>query len=52
MEIQKSAVVIDTHADTPPRFLDENYDIGCRTIEAYQHNLWEHPCELYCIYFS
>src|SRR5580698_7461331 len=27
-EIQKSAIVIDTHADTPQRFLDENYDIG------------------------
>jgi membrane dipeptidase len=28
LEIQKSAVVVDTHADTPQRFLDENYDIG------------------------
>ncbi len=28
LEIQKSAIVIDTHADTPQRFLDENYDIG------------------------
>jgi membrane dipeptidase len=28
MEIQNSAIVIDTHADTPQRFLDENYDIG------------------------
>jgi membrane dipeptidase len=28
MEIQKSAIVVDTHADTPQRFLDENYDIG------------------------
>src|ERR1700691_893821 len=27
-EIQASAIVIDTHADTPQRFLDENYDIG------------------------
>ena len=26
--IQDSAIVIDTHADTPQRFLDENYDIG------------------------
>jgi membrane dipeptidase len=26
--IQKSAIVIDTHADTPQRFLDENFDIG------------------------
>src|SRR6202167_2958489 len=28
LEIQKSAIIIDTHADTPQRFLDENYDIG------------------------
>jgi membrane dipeptidase len=28
MEIQNSAIVIDTHADTPQRFLDGNYDIG------------------------
>ena len=28
LEIQKSAIVVDTHADTPQRFLDENYDIG------------------------
>jgi membrane dipeptidase len=28
MEIQKSAIIVDTHADTPQRFLDENYDIG------------------------
>jgi len=27
-EIQNSTIVIDTHADTPQRFLDENYDIG------------------------
>ncbi len=27
-EIQDSALVVDTHADTPQRFLDENYDIG------------------------
>jgi membrane dipeptidase len=26
--IQESAIVIDTHADTPQRFLDENFDIG------------------------
>jgi membrane dipeptidase len=26
--IQDSALVIDTHADTPQRFLDENFDIG------------------------
>src|SRR6266481_3917077 len=28
LDIQKSAMVVDTHADTPQRFLDENYDIG------------------------
>lgn len=27
-EIQNSAIVIDTHADTPQRFLDEGFDIG------------------------
>ena len=27
-EIHNSALVIDSHADTPQRFLDENYDIG------------------------
>jgi membrane dipeptidase len=26
--LQNSAIVIDTHEDTPQRFLDENYDIG------------------------
>src|SRR5271163_1826057 len=28
LDIQNSAIVIDTHADTPQRFLDENYDIA------------------------
>src|ERR1700751_5789049 len=27
-QIQESAIIIDTHADTPQRFLDEGYDIG------------------------
>jgi membrane dipeptidase len=26
--IHESAIVIDTHADTPQRFLDENFDLG------------------------
>jgi len=26
--IHDSAIVVDTHADTPQRFLDENFDIG------------------------
>jgi membrane dipeptidase len=28
LDIQNSAIVIDTHADTPQRFLDENFDIA------------------------
>jgi membrane dipeptidase len=27
-QVHKSALVIDTHADTPQRFVDENYDLG------------------------
>jgi membrane dipeptidase len=27
-KIQDAAIVVDTHADTPQRFLDENFDIG------------------------
>jgi len=27
-QIQRSAIVIDTHADTPQRFLDEHFDLG------------------------
>jgi membrane dipeptidase len=27
-EIQKSSIVIDTHADTPQRFVDENFNLG------------------------
>jgi membrane dipeptidase len=27
-DIHNSAIVVDTHADTPQRFLDESYDIG------------------------
>jgi membrane dipeptidase len=26
--IHQSAIIVDTHADTPQRFLDENFDIG------------------------
>ncbi len=28
MQIHNSAIVVDTHADTPQRFLDENFDIA------------------------
>jgi membrane dipeptidase len=27
-QVQKSAIVIDTHADTPQRFVDENFDLA------------------------
>ena len=27
-QVHKSAIVIDTHADTPQRFVDENYDLA------------------------
>ncbi len=37
MEIQNSAIVIDTHADTPQRFLDENHDIGSTDPKDYGH---------------
>src|SRR6266566_6280860 len=28
LQIHNTAIVVDTHADTPQRFLDENFDIG------------------------
>lgn len=34
--VQQSALVIDTHADTPQRFLDEHYDLG----DALQGGEW------------
>ncbi len=36
-EIQNSAIVIDTHADTPQRFLDENFDIGSTDPDDHGH---------------
>ena len=27
-QVHASAIVIDTHADTPQRFLDEQFDLG------------------------
>jgi membrane dipeptidase len=36
-EIQNSAIVIDTHADTPQRFLDELYDIGSTDPNDHGH---------------
>jgi membrane dipeptidase len=37
LEIQNSTIVVDTHADTPQRFLDENYDIGSSDPKDYGH---------------
>jgi membrane dipeptidase len=37
LEIQNSAIVIDTHADTPQRFLDENFDIASTDPKDYGH---------------
>jgi len=36
-EIHNSAIVIDTHADTPQRFLDENYDLGSTDPNDHGH---------------
>ena len=36
-QIHDSAIVIDTHADTPQRFLDENYDIGSTDPNDHGH---------------
>ncbi|HZD94938.1 MAG TPA: membrane dipeptidase, partial [Candidatus Sulfotelmatobacter sp.] len=35
--IHQSALIIDTHADTPQRFLDENFDLGQNTPVADGH---------------
>jgi membrane dipeptidase len=35
--IQESAIVVDTHADTPQRFLDEHFDIGSTDPNDYGH---------------
>jgi membrane dipeptidase len=35
--IHNSAIVVDTHADTPQRFLDENFDIGNSDPADYGH---------------
>src|SRR3954468_15160152 len=36
--IHDSAIVVDTHADTPMRFVDENYDPG---TDAGTHGHWD-----------
>jgi len=35
--VHDSAIVIDTHADTPQRFVDENFDIGNTDPNDYGH---------------
>jgi membrane dipeptidase len=36
-EIHDSAIVVDTHADTPQRFLDEGFDIGSTDPNDFGH---------------
>jgi len=36
-EVHQSALVIDTHADTPQRFVDENFDIGNTDPKDFGH---------------
>ncbi|GAC1431598.1 MAG: dipeptidase [Terriglobales bacterium] len=35
--IHESAIIVDTHADTPQRFLDENFDIGNSDLKDVGH---------------
>src|SRR5689334_899292 len=35
--IHQSALIVDTHADTPQRFLDENFDLGQNTPVSEGH---------------
>lgn len=37
LQIHNSALVVDTHADTPQRFLDEGFDIGSTDPNDYGH---------------
>ena len=37
LDIQNSSIVVDTHADTPQRFLDENFDIGSTDLNDKGH---------------
>ncbi len=37
LTIHQSALIVDTHADTPQRFLDENFDLGQNTPVAEGH---------------
>ena len=42
-QIHDSAIVVDTHADTPQRFLDENYDIGSTDPNDHGHISLDKP---------
>jgi membrane dipeptidase len=37
LTLHNSAIVIDTHADTPQRFLDDNFDIGSTDPKDFGH---------------
>src|ERR1044071_369400 len=37
LTIHQSALIVDTHADTPQRFLDENFDLGQNTPVSEGH---------------
>jgi membrane dipeptidase len=37
LALHNSAIVIDTHADTPQRFLDDNFDIGSTDPKDFGH---------------
>src|SRR5258707_4613010 len=37
LTIHQSALIVDTHADTPQRLLDENFDLGQHTPVAEGH---------------
>src|SRR5260370_13176792 len=41
--IHDSAIVVDTHADTPQRFLDENFDIGSTDPNDLRHISLQEP---------
>src|SRR5215813_12394911 len=44
--IHQSALIIDTHADTPQRFLDENFDLGKNrqgNLGAEFFSIWVEP---------
>src|SRR5438105_14620909 len=36
-QIHESALIVDTHADTPQRFLDEGFDIGSTDPKDHGH---------------